>query len=279
MKSYYLYVDESGIANLLDLSYEHFLLTGVLVSEEEAENMNGYFNIMKRKYGLNLEFPFHSFDLFEDKDSNIYLPDASAKVFLQSIVEFIKVFPLQVKVFHAQKKNFRKLGGLKDAEDYRGSKENKTKKEIIYTLAATELFYWFTKFLGETDFVERNNASGRIVVDSRKGMDKYLLQAYNNCKEKQQRRNAEERTMAELAKKRLHSITFSDKSTLTGGLEIVDLISYAFFHSLDRKRRLPRYREIGFSNVVKVVREECNADCLEDLDPVNYRSLFHKKAD
>lgn len=271
MKRYFLYVDESGIANLLDMSYKHFLLTGVIISAEESDNIDGYFNFIKRKYGLSTEEPFHSFEILEDDTSGIKLKPSAAKTFLASVTELIKIAPIRVKVIHSKKKSFRKMDGLKTEENFKYSKYNKKKADIIYTLSATKLFYWFAEFLEEQD------AQGYVIVDSRKGLDIHLLEAYNNSKEQTQRRTREESLLADVAKIRLNSITFSEKNTLTGGLELVDLISFAFFHRFDIERKLKDYMKIGLNNISLAVIKECNSDYLDVLDPEKYKRLFNKK--
>jgi hypothetical protein len=195
-----------------------------------------------------LDIPFHSYDLFEDHNSESYLKLSEAKNFISAINEFLKIIPIQVKVIHSQKNKFRRLEGLKYENNFKGTKRNKKKKEILYVLSATKLFYWFAEYL------EKNDSKGRIVVDSRKGLDQFLLYAYVNCKEMQQRRNAKEVKLALLAKKRLNSITFAEKTTLTGGLEVVDLISYSFFHAIDIERRMLNYEELKLSNIVKLLK-------------------------
>jgi phosphoribosyl-AMP cyclohydrolase len=271
MKRNTLYVDESGIANLLDNTYNHFLLTGVIVSGDEVDNLDGYFNIIKRKYSLKTEVPFHSFDLFENKSSDFYLTEAKAFEFNKSIAEFIKLMPIQVKVIHSKKLEFRQLEGLKLESDFKGSKENKRKKEFLYMISATKLFYWFASYL------EQTNSQGTIIVDSRKGMDQYLLAAYNNSKEQQQRKTAQEKTLASIATRRINSITFSEKTTLTGGLEIVDLISYSFFQSIDKIKRIKSYNKSGIDKIVRSVKSECNSDCVEVLIAKKYSKLFDNK--
>lgn len=272
MEQFNLYIDESGIADFLDCSYKHFLLAGVAVNASNAMNLEGYFNIIKRKYGLELSTPFHSYELFEDSKSSSHMELSEAIDFNSSIIEFIRLFPLSVKIFHANKDQFRKIDGLKSYEDFKGSKANKRKREFLYTLAATNMFYWFANIL------EEEEAYGNIIIESRKGLDKHLLYAYNNCKELQQRRSNVDRTNAELAKKRLHSISFTEKTLLTGGLEIVDLIAYAFFHKIDKKLRLSNYKDLKLEEIARTIKEECNNDCFDELKAENYHDLFNKKA-
>jgi hypothetical protein len=58
-----LYIDESGKSSLIDNAEEPFILTGVLLDQEEKSPIEGFFNYIKRKYKINPNIPFHRRDL------------------------------------------------------------------------------------------------------------------------------------------------------------------------------------------------------------------------
>jgi hypothetical protein len=78
-KTHYLFLDESGIAELTDETYRYFLLTSVAANKESFDEIEGYFSLIKRKYGLEGEFPFHTYDLLENQASENYLTPAQAR--------------------------------------------------------------------------------------------------------------------------------------------------------------------------------------------------------
>jgi predicted nucleic acid-binding protein len=225
---------------------------------EEAISLDGYFKFIKRKYALDLNTPFHTYHILEN--GLTCLNNKSAMEFNKSISEFIKISPIALKIVHAKKSEFRQIIGFD--ED----------REQLYNLAATKLFYWFAQHL------EKENSHGQVVVDSRKGNDLELLAAFYNIKENFERNNPTYKHLANIATKRLTSITFSNKSDLNGGLEIVDLISYSFFQFLDKKRRIDRYFKIKLNSVVKAIKQECNPDYYTLLTEVDYIDILKKPA-
>jgi hypothetical protein len=78
-KTHYLFLDESGIAELTDETYRYFLLTSVAADKEAFDEIEGYFSLIKRKYELECEFPFHTHELLENQASENYLTPAQAR--------------------------------------------------------------------------------------------------------------------------------------------------------------------------------------------------------
>ena len=74
----YLYIDESGKSSLSDLSSNHFLLTGVIVKQEDLITIEGFFNFIKLKFSLQPKEPFHSYEVFENPET--MLPIAESRL-------------------------------------------------------------------------------------------------------------------------------------------------------------------------------------------------------
>lgn len=49
-----LYIDESGKSSLLSDEKEPFIITGVILGDQEAIAVEGFFTYIKRKYGIDI---------------------------------------------------------------------------------------------------------------------------------------------------------------------------------------------------------------------------------
>jgi hypothetical protein len=215
-----LFIDESGKASLIDRKYEDFLLTGVILDDDDLKTVEGFFNYIKRRNGLDLRSPFHSYDLFENPKSKI--STTQAKVLLSTISDFISIIPIKINIIQANKEMFRKALGVKGDSDFKGDAKNIEMKELPYRVMAIKLFSWFAEYL------EKSESIGQIVADSRKGGDSQLIKSLTLSKDQPTLITADD---SRRIKERCSAICFAEKNFLSGGLEITDLISYsAFFH-------------------------------------------------
>lgn len=217
-----LFIDESGKSSLADNIDDPFLLTGVILDHEETTTIEGFFNYIKRKYSINNKIPFHSYDIFENPKKK-QLSDAQLSLLIEDLADFIALIPIRIHVISINKKEFKKALGITNDEDFKGSHQKHEMKEFPYRIMSAILFKWFAKYL------ESNNRLGEIIVDARKGSDYQLIRSLDACKEIEN--GPLEKEIAQLVKDRCTAICFAQKSFLSGGLEITDLISYTtFFH-------------------------------------------------
>ncbi len=222
MRKYYkLYIDESGTACLTDLVDKRFILAGFIVEDNEDKQLSAYFNFIKKKHNIPEGTQFHSYDLFSNNGHGAYLSDKKATALAESMSEFIETIPITISSIYLDKDELKKYLGIKNSSYFRGSLERKRDKDIGYEALATEIFLWFGKFLGT-----KSNSVGKIITESRKNSDYAILKTYLKC---QNERNFETRRLINNSKsfmKHVASITFEDKKGLSGGLQIVDLISF-----------------------------------------------------
>jgi hypothetical protein len=66
-----LFIDESGKSSLAVKMDEPFILTGVILDDSKIATIEGFFRYIKRKLGVPIDKPFHSYDLFESEISKI----------------------------------------------------------------------------------------------------------------------------------------------------------------------------------------------------------------
>lgn len=249
-----MFIDESGIADLTDERYKHFILTSITAPDSELDSISGYFSFIKRKYELEEDFPFHTYDLLENPDSDIRLTPAQAEKFVDSMCEFIDLTPLNILVIHTDKDSFIDDFSITE-DDLKGSKENKEKRGIIYYLSSLLKMEHFTKFLKDKD------AYGGVYADSRTYQDRDLLEAFINIKQKL-KKGAIKNKYYEESRKRLNSITFADKNRFSSGIQLVDFISFVVFARFARK--LNSFDEIGLRKVWTKIKDEAKIKNLVD---------------
>lgn len=218
MKHSTLFLDESGKSSLIEKAGEPFVLTGVILDDEDVKTVEGFFNYIKRKYGFDLNFPFHSYHVFENPSTK--LSDKKASEIVKTLADFLSIIPIKIKVISINKSVFKLALGVRSNNDFKGSSERKQLKEAPYKVMSANMFSWFAKYL------ESNDAVGQILVDARRGGDYELLRNLNMCKESNGPLSELE---SKTIKERCTAICFADKHFLSGGLEITDLISYTSF--------------------------------------------------
>jgi len=256
-KKHILYLDESGCSSLTDYVSKKFLLTGVMIDTKEDIEISAYFNFIKRKYGIPVNYPFHSHDIFENKRSPSYLTNTNAKDVISSLAEFIDITPIKFKVFMLNKNKLRRFFGFK-RDSFKGIPRDRRKdKEIGYDILASRLIFWFAHEL------EKKSAKGEIVADSRRKSDVILLDSYLNCQMSSSFNESDISILAREARNNITSIKFEKKTGLCGGLEIADLISYVSF--LAENNRLKKSSAKNISVLWKVVKKNMLRGAIQEI--------------
>jgi hypothetical protein len=232
MNRYTLYIDESGTANLNDKKDDLFLLTGLILSNNINRGFSDYFQLIKKRHGIDGKRNFHSVDFFEIKQSSQYVSDKKAKDFGATLGEVLDTVPTTILSYQLNKNVLRKILKIPDDYNFKGAtKEHKADKEIAYELLARKIFLDFAKFLN------KNDATGNIVAESRNVSDTILLKTFFDCKDAS--RFIDTRRFAAYAddfNEKVVSICFENKNATTAGLEIADTISYLWY--LEIKKRM-----------------------------------------
>jgi hypothetical protein len=258
------FIDESGIGDLTDYKYKNFVLTSVVVDEKELDTIYVYFSLIKRKYNLQEDLPFHTYELLEKHSTR--LPNNQSKMFINSMCEFIELVPMTITAVHTNKENFRKKFRV-DATDLKGSKINKERRSAVYYLSSLKQMQKFTSLLAKT------NSVGYIHADSRTYQDRDLLEAFVNIKQQIDRGGNTNKYYTE-AKKRLVSITFADKSALSSGIQLADFISFIVFAHLERK--MNTYVEIDLNKVWQKLKGKITIIGLDDSYSSSYIQKYIK---
>ncbi len=171
----YLYIDESGKSSLSDDTSNHFLLTGVIVKQEDLITIEGFFNFIKLKFSLNQTEPFHSYEVYENPET--MLPAARSRLLSEQLDDFLSIIPIEICIVSIDKSIFRSTLGVTSTDQFKGSKKRKEMRDFPYRVMSTCLFGQFASYL------EKNNLIGQIIADSRRGGDHQLLKSLHLCKE------------------------------------------------------------------------------------------------
>lgn len=256
-----LFVDESGKSSLIEKTNEPFILTGVILDEEDIKTVEGFFNYIKKKYQIDSNAPFHSYDLFENQQSK--MSDAKAKKLLATIADFISLIPIRIAILAIDKSIFKASLGVKSDDDFKGTSDRKSMREFPYQIMSAKLFSWFSEYLNTSSNI------GEIIVDARVGGDQQLLYALNKCKNPN---GPLDNSISKLIKEKCNAICFAEKHFFSGGLEITDLISYAaFFHA--RKKMNSMYH-IKLQVVWKEIRKKIRDNSLKVLGRREIKKFF-----
>ena len=236
-----LFIDESGKSSLADQNNRPFLLTGVILDNQEIQTVEGYFNYIKLKFGLSTNTPFHSYEIFEKPDSK--LADSELIKLSKNIAEFLSLIPATIYLVETDKKMFMNALGAKSVSVFKGRSERKEMKDYPYRVSATYIFSRFGQYLNN------KSAFGEIIADSRKGGDHQLLKTLDLCKENVIPIKKEYQAAIN---NNILAIGFAEKSFLSGGLEITDVISYVSFNKSIRNNAM--MAKVGLNYIWKEIK-------------------------
>ncbi len=274
MQRHLLYVDESGFGNLAD-SRQNLLLTGLIVEEKEDSEISAYFNYIKKIYKIVEGTTFHSYDLFENPKSKLYLTPKKALKLVASLIEFIKIIPIKVSIRYLDKKRLRDFFKMKDGENryFTGSEEAERWKDIPYEVLASKIFFWFA------DYVASDKKSrGSIVAESRKESDHALLRSYLRCKTPSQYNSQNMRKCSEKMQRVVSSIRFEGKIGCRPGLEIVDLFSYVAYQSITNKLRTKHFKERNFASLWRAIKSKIDNKKISEANNRTFKTyLFSRR--
>lgn len=261
MNSSTLFIDESGKSSLAQAGSKPFLLTGVILSDQEIQTVEGFFNYIKLKYKISTENPFHSYDLYENPSTRIN--ESEAESLSKTLADFLSLIPVEIHVAFTYKPEFWEALGINSERDFKGSTERNEMKDFPYRVMGSYLFGKFGKFL------ERADETGQVIADSRRGADHQLLKTLTLCKENHV---PFKDGYSEQIQKRVTAICFAEKGYLSGGLEITDLVSYVAFCAASRQ--LSRLKNLGLSYIWNQIRHIAK---IQKIDSKTIRNFFKLK--
>ena len=120
---YYLYIDESGDHGLttVNADFPVFLLCGVVIAEEEYENLRQSFNAIKQAFWENKRVIFHSRDIRKcEKEFSVLFDLEKKKSFYEKVNTTIRTHQYTIIASAIKKDSYiQRFGRLSDrANEY-----------------------------------------------------------------------------------------------------------------------------------------------------------------
>lgn len=202
MKSFRLYVDESGVHDLNHFD-KNFTLCGIVVNQYQAENLKIKADQIKFKYWNNTDIVFHSHEIGAKKNDFAILKDPTInKNFLTDLLIFLNTTGYHIIVVSINKDKAKALGWTSDQ---------------ILDIANDNLIEIFLEYLAS------DGNKGQIVMESSSAKDiafykryaKYLSHGFPKLS-----------LTPDNVKKTLTSLSFVSKNNHDIESQLADLFAY-----------------------------------------------------
>lgn len=271
LTNYILFLDESGKSKLSDPS-DSFLLCGIVIDQDLHFALSNYMVSLKGKSNISAEENIHAYDLFEnEKVRDRFLKKGDIEEFFNRFCMLIQGAEIQCWTVRVKKGEFQQM--VRKAAKRIGWSEkrvlNYLKQEglhdFLYEALSRKLILEFGHFL------EKQDAVGEVIAESRRWDDHAVLQAFVDSTDSSKfEEGTHYHSWSKYSFRRLHSLVFQNKKGLSFGLEVADLFAWAHFnnhHGLARtykssakekriRTRLKRVDEVMKKTLIKDGVEE-----------------------
>lgn len=223
---YTLFIDESGVASL-NHKGQFFILSCILIRNEDIPIIQGYFKLLKREYFKDENKVIHCTDLFERPYQNyrrLILPKDRRNSFLARILETIKIVPFHTGIYYINKDILRAKLNYKP---YIKKKDPKLNFDLPYELLARNAILDFTLFL------KQEKVTGEIIIESRQFNDQLFVGYFDDVRKKRLAGNIEN-PYATLVTEKINSLSIANKNYTHIGLELADMCAYTMYRKLSR---------------------------------------------
>ncbi len=258
-RNYILFLDESGKSKLSDVG-SNFLLCGIVIDKDLHAALSNYMISLKNKSGISTEENIHAFDLFEnEKVKGKKIRTKEIDQFFERLTVLIQGAEIISWTVRVTKSQYKKIIE-KRAEKLKCSKkqiERIIKKEglhdFLYEALSRKIILEFGHFL------EKENAYGEVMAESRRQDDSAVLKAFIDATQSSKfKEGSRYHEWSRYSFKRLHSLVFQNKKGLSFGLEVADLFAWSHFNS---RHGLTR----EYSSNAKVKRIHARLKKVEDI--------------
>jgi hypothetical protein len=246
-----IYIDESGYSDILSPRYRFFIMTGVVINDEDVLFAKKLLDHWKLKHSLSQEPGFHAYDLFESNENNANQLRTN-RIFSKAIDQLIDILKMidfkaycsiiDLKMlresFHVQeppsKSNFNsKFDYKRERKKYTESfslQHGNIKRHLPLKVSLSYLLECHKKELDVKN--ESNESNGSYInFESLSTNDAKIIEIFHRL----QSTGVDE--YAQYGRE-IQGIQFHTKSSLSSGIEIADLISYSVTQSLRGKYKL-----------------------------------------
>lgn len=242
---YTLFIDESGVASL-NHKGEFFVLSCILIKNEDIPIIQGYFKLLKREYFKNECKTIHCTDLFErtyQTYRKLQVPVDRRHSFVTRVEDTLKIVPFNSAIYFINKNQLRSKLNYKP---YAGKKTSTFNFDLPYELLVKQAILDFSLFL------EKKKTTGEIIIESRQFNDQLFVGYFDNARKSRLKGNSIN-PYAESARKRINSLSIANKNYSHTGLELADMGAYTMYR---RKMGDTLHRmklNIGFANTIHTI--------------------------
>lgn len=242
-----LYIDESGDSDLLSPRYRFFLMTGIVMSDDEVVFAERLLKKWKKKHSLSLDLGFHAYDLFESNENNA-LQLRTHRIFNTAVKQLIDIVGMieyeaycavidlklvresmnlqepPIKVNFSTKSEYKKA--KKDYDESFAKSHGDKKRNLPLEFALDYLLKEYKSHLN----TEKSTNGNSINFESLSANDAKIIQIFHQLQSSG--------NLTTQYGKDIHGIKFHTKSSWTSAIEIADLISYSVTQSYRSKHHL-----------------------------------------
>lgn len=220
-----MFVDESGSSHL-NHSGRFFILSTLIVSQEDFPILEGYLRLLKRDFLGDDFVNLHATDLYERTYMNyrkLLKPINRTHKFLDSLGSALSSMPYMTGLYFVDKNILRKSLSYTP-----GKKKNLPNADINlpYQLAACTAFADYASFLNDV------KSHGEVIAESRFGNDGDFV-GYFDLARRQNLPGGITNAYAKIVHSRINSIRISNKRLVDSGLELADLFAYVVYRHLE----------------------------------------------
>lgn len=233
---YILFIDESGKSKISDIG-DKFLLSGVIIEKELHNSLSNFIVSLKCKNDIPSDVNIHAYDLFEKEEiKDIKLNTKQIDYFFDHFIYLTRGTDMKCILYEVDKKFLvdkvkRRAKELNVSEKvlFRYLK-SKNLHDILYEILTAKMILEFGKFL------EKMNATGEVMVESRRQDDGAVLKGFMLATEGgHYMKNNYHKNYSNSSFERITTLSFQNKKGLSFGLELADLFAWAKWNSIDLK--------------------------------------------
>lgn len=278
--NYILFLDESGKSKLSEPGGA-FLLCGVVIDKDLHTALSSYMISLKNKSGISIEENIHAFDIFEsEKVKGRMLKKKDIKEFFERLCILIQGTEILCWTVRVEKKDFQ------DKIRKKAIKIGWTEKRLFNFLKKEGLHDFLYEALSRKlilefgNFLEKEDAYGQVVAESRRQDDSAVLSAFIDATTTERfEKDTRYYKWSKYSFKRLHSLVFQNKKGLSFGLEIADLFAWSHFNSRHGLARLYSSKakekriKARIKKVDEVMKKTLIKDVVEDMTIAKIKSV------
>jgi len=230
-----LYIDESGSAYLGEPRYRFYVVSGVIMYQNEVQLANNLFEMWRRKYLLDPSKSFHAVDFFEDfkeKGTEKY-----KKTFLRinkrfeeatnELTQIISNLKFSARIFYVDLPKLRYKFAISKFPKKRTKKnKNDYQKQIIIQTAGNPYLPLNPTLESAFEFHAKKLAGdekcGYVSFESQRDFDEQTLTVFHNFQKKINGNNNNSYKYGN----DILGINLLTKPSLASGIELADLIAY-----------------------------------------------------